>query len=83
VEITTTVREAKLKPERAERYPTLPARMWTSATWMAALVASYWGDQPERPEDERVLPEDDFEFRGDSPAAEGGRRERGSLRPAH
>jgi hypothetical protein len=81
VQVTTTVREAKLKPERAERYPTLPARMWTSATWMAALVASYWDGQPEFPEDERVLPEDDFEFRGSSPA-EGGRRERASLRPA-
>jgi hypothetical protein len=81
VEATATVRQARLKPESADRYPTLPARMWASATWIAALVASYRGGQPELPEDERVLPEDDFEFRGSSPA-EGGRRERASLRPA-
>jgi hypothetical protein len=65
--ITTTVRQAKLKPECAERYPTLPARMWTSATSLAELVASYRGalsELPGQPDNERALTESDFEFRG-------------------
>jgi hypothetical protein len=68
--ITTTVRQAKLRPECAERYPTLPARMWTSATCLADLVASHRGARPERrgqPDEERTLSEADFEFRGGFP----------------
>ena len=68
--ITTTVRQAKLRPECAERYPTLPARMWTSATCLADLVASYRGARLERrgkPDEERTLSEADFEFRGGFP----------------
>ena len=66
VGVTATVRQAKLKPECANRYPTLPARMWTSAARLAELVASY-GRAPQRPEKTRkgrTLPEADFEFRG-------------------
>jgi hypothetical protein len=40
--------------------------MWTSATRLAELVASY-GGAPQRPEKTRkgrTLPETDFEFRG-------------------
>jgi hypothetical protein len=65
--ITTTVRQAKLKPESAERYPTLPACMWTSATCLAELVASYRGALPDlsgKHDNERTLTESDFEFRG-------------------
>jgi hypothetical protein len=64
--ITTTVRQAKLKPESAERYPTLPARMWTSATCLAELVATYREALPElgEHENERTLTDSDFEFRG-------------------
>jgi hypothetical protein len=68
--ITTTVRQAKLRPECAERHPTLPARMWTSATCLADLVASYRGGRPERrgePDEERTLSDADFEFRGGFP----------------
>ena len=68
--IATTVRQAKLRPECAQRYPTLPARMWTSATCLADLVASYRGARPERrgePDEERTLSEADFEFRGGFP----------------
>jgi hypothetical protein len=68
--ITATVRQAKLRPECAERYPTLPARMWTSATCLAELVASYRGARPERPgklDKERTLSEADFDFRGGLP----------------
>jgi hypothetical protein len=65
--ITTAVRQAKLRPECAERYPTLPASIWTSATCLADLVASYRGAPRERrgePDEERTLSETDFEFRG-------------------
>jgi hypothetical protein len=68
IEASDTVREAKLKPEGAERYPTLPVRMWTSATWLAALVASYRGAEPAGPEGERPLSDTDFEFRGGATA---------------
>ena len=68
MEVTRTIREAKLKPERANRYPTLPARMWTAATSMAALVASYQRARSENSEAERTLSDTDFEFRGGSPA---------------
>ncbi len=66
--ITATVRQAKLRPECADRYPALPARMWTSASRLAELVASY-RRAPQRPAKttmERTLPEADFEFQGGS-----------------
>jgi hypothetical protein len=75
VDIAATVRQAKLKPESAERYPTLPARMWTSATGLAELVASYQKAQPKglrTHEKERTLSEADFEFRGGFPASRAG-----------
>ena len=62
--ITTRVRQAKLRPECAGRYPMLPARMWTSASCLAELVASYRGAQPGEPDKERTLAETDFEFLG-------------------
>lgn len=64
--IAATVRQARLRPECAERYPTLPVRMWTSATFLAELVASYpvtRSDRPGKPDRERTLSEADFEFR--------------------
>jgi hypothetical protein len=73
--ITATVRQAKLKPECADRYPTLPARMWTPAAGMTELVASYrraWPQRPENTEKGRPLPETDFEFRGGFPRRLGG-----------
>jgi hypothetical protein len=75
VGITASVRQAQLKPECAERYPTLPARMWTSATWVAELVVSSGGARSERPgrsDQERTLLEADFEFRGGFPRRLGG-----------
>ena len=71
---TTTVRQAKLRPECAERYPTLPARMWTSAGHLAELVAPY-GRAPQRSEETRkgrTLPDTDFEFQGGFPRRLGG-----------
>ena len=70
--ITARVRQAKLRPERAGRYPTLPARMWTSATWLAELVASDRGARTGEPDNERTLSETDFEFRGGVSRCSGG-----------
>ena len=56
---TAARREAKLRPECAERYPTLPVRMWTSAASLASLVAS---GTPLKMG--RTLLDTDFEFRG-------------------
>ena len=70
--ITSMVRQAKLRPECAERYPTLPCRMWTSATWLAELVASDRGARPGEPDNERTLSETDFEFRGGASRCWGG-----------
>jgi len=68
--ITATVRQARLRPEGAERYPSLPVRMWTSATCLAELVAL----SPEAPSGgpghrarERSLSVADFQFRGGCP----------------
>ena len=65
--IVATVRQAKLRAECADRYPTLPARMWTSAAHLAELVASPAPQRPEKTRKGRTLPEADFEFRGGSP----------------
>lgn len=73
--ITAPVRQAQLRPECAERYPTLPARMWTSATYVAELVASSRAARAEWPGKsgkERTLLEADFEFRGGFPRRLGG-----------
>ena len=65
------VRQARLKPECADRYPTLPVRMWTDAESLAEIVAAwrrkgwfagFWIDRP--------LHETDFEFRGGPGATE-------------
>jgi hypothetical protein len=63
--ITGTVRQAKLRPECADRYPTLPARMWTSASRLAELVAASAAAARED-QDGSHLPEADFEFQGGS-----------------
>jgi hypothetical protein len=67
MEVMATVRQARLKPESADRYPSLPVRMWTSATWVAAWVASYRHTLCDHRTDERPLSATDFEFRGGSP----------------
>ena len=70
MDTTTTVRQARLRPEGADRFPTFPVRVWTSATCLAELVASTPGARPERPGNraqERFLSVADFQFRGGSP----------------
>jgi hypothetical protein len=66
----STVRLARLKPECAELYPTLPARMWTSAACLAQLVGSYrreWLHRLGKADRERTLSDTDFEFQGGFP----------------
>jgi hypothetical protein len=67
---TATGRQARLRPESAERFPTLPVRMWTSATCLAELVASSREAQLYGPENhavDRALSVADFQFRGGFP----------------
>ena len=83
--ITASVRQAQLRPECAERYPTLPARIWTSASYLAELVAYSRGTRSEWPgtsDQERTLLDADFDFRGGFPRRLGGwfaRTRRGEL----
>ncbi len=62
------LREAALKPTAADSYPYLPARMWTAADRLAALVAKYRGIPAEAVNRvNRVLSDQDFMFRGGGP----------------
>lgn len=71
---TSTDRQARLKPECADRHPSLPVSMWTSAVRMAELVAS----EPRSPESPgtagngRCLSDADFEFRRGAARPSGG-----------
>jgi hypothetical protein len=68
--ITATDRQARLRHESAERFPTLPVRMWTSATCLAELVVSRREAQADPPETHargRALSVADFQFRGGFP----------------
>ena len=64
-ESTDKVRQARLKPECADQYPTLPVQRWTRAESLAELVAAWrrkgWFA---RFRIDRPLHETDFEFRG-------------------
>ena len=63
-EAMQTVREAALKPAAVERYPYLPARIWTGAKALADLVTRY-GARPVKTEGGRwrMLSDRDFSFR--------------------
>jgi hypothetical protein len=64
--MTQPILQAALKPEAAERYPFLPVRMWTAATYIRDLVARHLrGWTPGRAD----LPRADFEFRWSGPTA--------------
>lgn len=63
--MTQPVREAALRPVAAERYPFLPARMWTAAAHLTELVAKYCGIRAKAADRaNRVLSDADFMFRG-------------------
>lgn len=64
MEKTGTERQARLRTECADRYPTLPVHMWTSADSLAHLVASFPAPLVVEITGGRTLLDTDFEFRG-------------------
>ena len=61
--MAATARQAMLRTEGADRYPTIPVRMWTSAAGLAELVALTRGI----PTRDRILSVAHFQFRGGRP----------------
>lgn len=72
------MREARLRPEFAHLYPGLTPGQWESAVRIAEAVLAnlMLQEMAEAPPQERVLPEEHFEFRGGPPLTRGGRRDR-------
>jgi hypothetical protein len=61
------MREARLRPQYADLYPTLTPGLWEPAARVAEVVLARLllleiSDTPDR-----VLPEEHFEFRGETP----------------
>lgn len=63
------MREARLRPEYADLYPTLTPGQWEPAARVAETVLArlLLLEISETPLHDRVLPEAHFEFRGESP----------------
>lgn len=63
------MREARLKPEFADLYPTLTAGQWEPAARVAEAVLArlLLMEISDAPLQDRVLREEHFEFRGESP----------------
>lgn len=64
MEAEDSVRQARLKNEGADHYPTLPVHIWTSADSLSHLVASFPAPLVVEVTGGRTLLERDFEFRG-------------------
>lgn len=63
--MTTHIREARLRPEHAHRYPGLPPNTWMPAAEIGARLLMQHLQAPEPPPlGNRLLDEADFEFRG-------------------
>lgn len=76
------MREARLKPEFADLYPTLTPGQWEPAARVAEVVLArlLLMEISETPLEDRVLREEHFEFRGES--LDGAPRAPGSARTA-
>ncbi|MEO8091033.1 MAG: hypothetical protein ABI703_12110 [Gemmatimonadales bacterium] len=76
------MREARLRPEFADLYPTLTAGQWEPAARVAEAVLArlLLLEISDAPLQERVLREEHFEFRGESPG--GAPRTPGTTRTA-
>jgi hypothetical protein len=76
------MREARLRPEFADLYPTLTPGQWEPAARVAEAVLArlLLLEVSEAPLQDRVLQEEHFEFRGESP--DGAPRAPGSARTA-
>jgi hypothetical protein len=61
---TTTIREAKLRPQYASLYPALEAGTWQPATAIGRQLLLWHLTAPAMPEGERLMSEEHFEFRG-------------------
>jgi hypothetical protein len=77
------MREARLRPEYADLYPTLTAGQWEPAARVAEAVLArlLLLEISDAPLQDRVLREEHFEFRGESP--DGAPPAPGSTRTAH
>jgi hypothetical protein len=66
------MREARLKPEYADLYPTLTPGQWQPAARVAEAVLArlLLLELSEAPLQDRVLREEHFEFRGETPDGE-------------
>ena len=64
--MATEIREARLRPEYAGRYPMLPVRWWSGAARVSGIVDAWQARFGVRDRGERLLPGDCFEFRGGS-----------------
>lgn len=75
------MREARLRPEFAHLYPTLTAGQWEPAARVAEAVLArlLLLEITEAPLEDRVLNEEHFEFRGETP--DGTPRPTGGGRP--
>jgi hypothetical protein len=65
------MREARLKPEYAEFYPTLTPGQWEPAARVAEAVLArlLLLEISDAPVQERALQEEHFDFRGETPGA--------------
>ena len=65
------MREARLRPEFAHLYPTLTPGQWEPAARIAEVVLArlLLLEISEAPIQDRVLNEEHFEFRGDTPGS--------------
>jgi hypothetical protein len=57
-------REARLRPEYAELYPVLPPGVWMGASEIGRQLLLWHLATARPPEDERLISEEHFEFRG-------------------
>lgn len=66
--MTLPVREARLRPEFAGRYPNVPSGTWLPAADMgAALLMAHLASPTPVPFGHRLMDEAHFEFRGGAP----------------
>jgi hypothetical protein len=69
-------REARLRPEHAQQYPTVPAGIWeVAAVLVDRIVAARLLGGSNLALHGRVLADEHFEFRGGAPAGSRPRRE--------
>jgi hypothetical protein len=62
--VNHTVREARLRPEFAELYPTLAPGVWLPASDLGRQLLLWHLALGRSPQGERLMSEEHFEFRG-------------------